>query len=82
VGRILDAVVAERQRPGPKCNVGQALDTMSATDRTEFLELLEQAPAGVTFASLRRFLRSEGFFVGDYACQRHKEGECSCGPRR
>lgn len=82
MGRITDAVTAERRRPGPKCKVGQALDTMSAADRTEFMVLLDQAPVGVTFTSLRRFLRSEGFPVGDYACQRHKDGVCSCGPRR
>ena len=82
MGRIADAVVAETQRPGPKCGIGQALDAMTDTDAAEFNELLDQAPVGVTFASLRRFLRSEGFPVGDYACQRHKEGVCACGPRR
>jgi hypothetical protein len=78
---LADLIAAENHRPGPECTVKRVLAVLPPKDAATLTKALTDV--ALTSAGLTRALRrlDLGFPVGNEAVQRHRKGECGCGPR-
>lgn len=80
VGLLDDVIELEAaRRPGPSCTVESWLDATQPDVRDDFNLALDSDAASTTIHAV--ITKRYGFKHGVNPVQRHRRGECACGPR-
>lgn len=69
-------IAAHGHTKGPRCSVAVLLDSMTAEDRAELVDVLEQERfAG---SDICRALRARGIDIASDVVSRHRRKDCKC----
>jgi hypothetical protein len=75
MGKLLDAVAAERTARGPLCSAGALIASLPAEVRADLQAMFE---SGTATTVLVRALARLGYPATVFPMQRHRRGDCNC----
>ena len=76
---LADAIAEATRRPGTLCTVGRVRDALNDADRAALDAAL--ADPAISAQQIMRALRAEGHEATRSPIERHRRGDCACGPR-
>ncbi len=76
-GGLLDAILGEVTRPGPRCGVARLTARLDPGLAAEFRTALAD-PDTYPAAAIARAMQARGHHVSQGTIQYHRRGECSC----
>ena len=76
---LADAIAEATRRPGTLCTVGRVRAGLNDADRVALDDAL--GDPRVSAQQIMRALRAEGHEATRSPLERHRRGDCACGPR-
>lgn len=71
-----DLAAADPTRPGPRCTVGVAIESMSDDDRAALAAAFARSDLPTT--RIAEILQANGYDLKALTVHRHRKGECRC----